>query len=139
MIVVITGGIIGILIWATLTIRKTIMDANERLIAAVHRNTTVTQGVVTMIADMAQRMRDSAGNKTATNALADELEGSSNALAAAMAANTVADGEAHPETGEPIGSDPVTSTDAGSAPTTNGTNVVPPPADEPLTPNADQD
>lgn len=130
MYVVITGGIIGVLIWATLTIKGTIMTARDNLIAAVHRQTTVTGSAVTLIQQIADRLRN-ADEDTDLQALADELDGDANNLAASVAANTVASGEAHPETGEPIGNDTTApSGDAGSTATPNGTNTTAPAADE---------
>lgn len=69
----------------------------DRLTAAVERNTTVDQSIMTLMGGMAQQIRDLVANateleetKAAMLAMADELDASSDAEAAAVVANTTA-------------------------------------------------
>lgn len=60
----------------------------SRLEAAVARDRTVNESAITLLADLAQRLRDAANDPAAINALADALEANQDALAAAVTANT---------------------------------------------------
>lgn len=60
----------------------------SRLEAAVARDRTVNESAITLLADLAQRLRDAANDPAAINALADALEANQDALAAAVSANT---------------------------------------------------
>lgn len=53
-----------------------------------------------LIAGLAEKVRAGAGDKAAMNALADELDASSNSLSAAVVANT--ESEEEPPTEEPV-------------------------------------
>lgn len=67
------------------------MAANlDRLIAAVDRDTTVNQSAITLLADLAQRLRDAAADPAAVIALADQLDANQQALADAVVAHTPA-------------------------------------------------
>jgi len=62
----------------------------DRLTTEVSEATTVQQSAITLLNSLAQQIRDNANDPAKLNALADELDGSSNALAAAVEANTPA-------------------------------------------------
>lgn len=56
----------------------------------VAENNDAIQSAVTLIGQIAQALRDAAGDQDAVNALANQLDAQSNALAAAVTANTSA-------------------------------------------------
>lgn len=60
----------------------------DRLTTEVAETVTVIDSAVVMIEGLAQQIRDTAGDATAANALADTLDAKANALAAAITANT---------------------------------------------------
>lgn len=69
----------------------------DRLTASVERNTTVDGSIMTLVSGMSQQIRDLVANateleqtKAAMTALADSLDASSDAEAAAVVANTAA-------------------------------------------------
>jgi hypothetical protein len=62
----------------------------SRLQAAVERDNTVNQSAITLLGNLAQLLRDNAGDATAINALADSLDAQQQALADAVTANTPA-------------------------------------------------
>ena len=65
----------------------------DELKAEVERSRTVTEGAVTLIKSLADRIDSSADDPDALHALADELRTSDDTLAAAVAANTQASAE----------------------------------------------
>lgn len=64
----------------------------SKLQAAVAKETTVEQGAVTLLQELAQELKDAlaGGDATAVNALADQISSNADALAAAVTANTPA-------------------------------------------------
>lgn len=62
----------------------------SRLQAAVARDTTVNQSAITLLGQLSQLLRDNAGDATAINALADQLDAQQSSLADAVTANTPA-------------------------------------------------
>lgn len=60
----------------------------DKLRAEVEENKTVVASAIALITGLADRVRAVAGDAAATNALADELSANSDALGAAVAANT---------------------------------------------------
>jgi len=56
----------------------------------VEQQQSVVQSAITLIGGLAQQLRDAAGDPAAIQALADQLDASTNALAAAVEANTPA-------------------------------------------------
>ncbi len=77
----------ALIIW-----RLTKMSAAlDRLTTEVSENTTVVQSAITLITNLAEQLRQAATDPAAVNALADQLDAQSNALATAVAANTVAE------------------------------------------------
>ena len=64
------------------------MAAIDRLTSEVAELRTVNESAVALIAGLAQEIRDNIGNEDALNALADEIDASTNSLAAAVAENT---------------------------------------------------
>ncbi len=58
--------------------------------AEVEQQTAVVQSAITLINGLAQQLRDAAGDPAAVQALADQLDASTQALADAVAANTPA-------------------------------------------------
>lgn len=62
----------------------------DRLSAQVAVNTNVERSAIVLIEGIAQQLRDAGGDPVALAALADSLQASSEALAAAVAANTPA-------------------------------------------------
>jgi hypothetical protein len=80
-----------------LTIQGESMAAEmDRLAEEVTQNKDVQASAITLLSNLSARVRDAAGDRTKATALADELDANSNALAAAVAANTIAEGEAPP-------------------------------------------
>lgn len=69
----------------------------SRLSAEIAENNSAIQSAVTLLNQIAQELRDAAGNQDAVNALADQLDTQSNNLAAAVVANTPAAPEPTPE------------------------------------------
>jgi hypothetical protein len=67
---------------------RDIMAQLDRLILEVQETKTVMASASALIADLAQRIRDNAGNEAALQALADELDAAQGALGEAIAANT---------------------------------------------------
>lgn len=61
-----------------------------RLQAAVAQDNTVNQSAITLLANLSQMVRDTAGDPAAVNALADQLAAQQQALADAVVANTPA-------------------------------------------------
>jgi TolA-binding protein len=78
----------------------------------VEEATAVNQSAITLINGLAQQIRDLKEDPAKLEELAQRLDASSNALAAAVSANTVAEDE-EDETGE-TGEDPT----GGESPTT---------------------
>jgi rubrerythrin len=64
-----------------------------RLTEEVRKTSTVAQSAVQLISGLADQLRAAATDPTRINELADELAASSSNLAAAIAANTTAEGE----------------------------------------------
>lgn len=60
----------------------------QRLTEEVAENTTVNQSAITLIAGLAQQIRDLKDDPVAIAALADQLDAQNAALAAAVTANT---------------------------------------------------
>jgi hypothetical protein len=82
-----------------LTIQGESMAAEmDRLAEEVTQNKDVQASAITLLSNLSARVRDAAGDRTKATALADELDANSNALAAAVAANTIAEGGGAPET-----------------------------------------
>jgi hypothetical protein len=61
-----------------------------RLEAAVERDTTVNQSAITLLSQLSQLVRDTAGDPAKVAALADQLDAQQQALADAVTANTPA-------------------------------------------------
>jgi hypothetical protein len=98
----VTPWAIGVLSVAALFIiirrRKLMSTAKENLTREVAENKTVMGSAAALLANLKARL-DAAiasGDPAELQALADELDTNSNALAAAVAANTVADAETPP-------------------------------------------
>lgn len=73
---------------------KQMADELARVRAAVARATSVQQGAITLLTELVEKIRNLPNDDTeAAGALADELEASTSALAAAIAQDTDADGE----------------------------------------------
>jgi hypothetical protein len=83
--------------------------------ADVAANSDAVDSASTLLSQLAQEIRDSAGDPAAVAALADQLESATGRLSAAVAANTPAAPVPDPGTGTP---DPGTGTpgDTGGAP-----------------------
>lgn len=62
--------------------------AMDRLMAVVSKNTQVSASVLALVEGLAQQIRDNVEDPVKLNALADEIENSANAEAAAVIANT---------------------------------------------------
>lgn len=62
----------------------------KRMTAAVEAGKTVDESATTLLGQLAQLVRDTAGDPAAVNALADQLEAQQASLAAAVVANTPA-------------------------------------------------
>jgi ABC-type transporter Mla subunit MlaD len=62
----------------------------SKLQTEVSENTSVMQSAMTLLDNLASEIRANAGNQTALNELADNLDANSNALADAVARNTTA-------------------------------------------------
>ncbi len=71
----------------------------DRLTTEVNENTAVIDSAVTLINGLAQQIRDAVDDPAKLNALADELDAKSNALAAAVTANTPAPPTTEPPAG----------------------------------------
>lgn len=78
---------------------KKMSAALDRLTTEVNENTAVIDSAVTLINGLAQQIRDAVDDPAKLNALADELDAKSNALAAAVAANTPAPPTTEPPAG----------------------------------------
>lgn len=61
--------------------------------SAVERNTSVTQSVVVFVQQIAQQLKQNAGDANAVRALADQLNNNTQAIADAVTANTPSEGE----------------------------------------------
>jgi hypothetical protein len=61
-----------------------------RLEAAVARDTTVNQSAITLLSQLSQLVRDTAGDPAKVAALADQLDAQQQALADAVTQNTPA-------------------------------------------------
>jgi TolA-binding protein len=64
----------------------------DRIRASVTQLTSVTQGAVTLLGQLAQRVRDLSGDPAALTALADEIDARKQELASAVTTNTPAQG-----------------------------------------------
>lgn len=96
---IVTVGVVlvGIAVVTTLKERiETMSAALNRLTAEVAENTNTTASAKALISGLAQQIRDNAGNETALNKLADELDASGADLAGAVAENTPAADETDP-------------------------------------------
>ena len=62
----------------------------SRVEAAVARDNTVNQSAITLLGQLAQLVRDTAGDAAKVNALADALDAQQQALADAVTQNTPA-------------------------------------------------
>ena len=60
------------------------MASLEALTAEVNENTSVVESAVTLIGALAQELRNAAGDPEAVQALADQLDANTQALAAAI-------------------------------------------------------
>jgi ABC-type transporter Mla subunit MlaD len=74
---------------------NTVADLS-RLTTEVSENTSVTQSAITLLGNLADLIRQNATDEAALNDLADSLDANSNALAAAVEANTPATPEPEP-------------------------------------------
>lgn len=75
--------------------------ALDNLRAEVQQSNDATQSALTLIAGLAQQIRDAVGNDDALNELADQLDAQQQEIAAAVAANTpAAPGEDTPPAGD---------------------------------------
>lgn len=74
-----------------LSIGEQIMSAEmDQLVSAVEVNTTVDQSVLTFLAGVAQQITDAAGDRAKSLALAATVKASTDAVTAALLANTPA-------------------------------------------------
>ncbi len=64
-------------------------EALDNLTAKVEAQTTVIDSAATLLATLANEIRDNAGDEDALNALADRLDANTTELANAVEANTV--------------------------------------------------
>lgn len=60
----------------------------SKVTAAVERDKTVNESAITLLNNLAQMLRDVAGDADAVHALADQLDAQQQALADAVVANT---------------------------------------------------
>jgi uncharacterized coiled-coil protein SlyX len=67
---------------------KTMSVALDRLTAEVTETNTAIDSVLTLVAGLAEQIRENAEDPAKLNALADELDAKQQAIAAAIAANT---------------------------------------------------
>lgn len=67
--------------------------ALDRLTLEVSENASAVDSAITLITNLAEQIRDALGDEDALNALADDLDAKSQALASAVAANTPASEE----------------------------------------------
>lgn len=88
---------------ALTNLENTMASAIDHLRAAVTAQTTVTQGVVTLLQDLNTRLREAIDNEDsdAIEAIAEELEKNTASLASAVVANTPVGGEPAPVLGPP--------------------------------------
>lgn len=78
------------------------MSALDNLRREVQETRDTVQAGVTLIQGLAQQIRDNVGNETELQRLADELDASGTALAAAITENTPAS-PVDPEPEQPVG------------------------------------
>jgi len=72
-----------------LNLGEQIMSAEmDQLVAAVETNTTVDQSVLTFLSGIAQQITDAAGDRAKSLALAATIKASTDAVTAALIANT---------------------------------------------------
>ncbi len=71
-------------------------QAMDNLRREVGETKTVIASAKALLTNLADRLRSNAGDPAAIQALADELDGQQSDLAAAIAANTVAEDEPEP-------------------------------------------
>jgi primosomal protein N'' len=72
-------------------------DSFENLTREVNENETVMQSAVLLLNNLSAELKAVKDDPVAIQALADKLDSNSNALAAAIAANTIAEDEEEPE------------------------------------------
>lgn len=95
---------------------ETIMQELDNLTSEVARNTSVDQSAITLLEGLADKLEAMKTDPAKIQALADEMRGSSDALAAAVAKNTPADtGTGTGGTGGDTGSGGDTGTGDGTA------------------------
>ena len=73
---------------------KIMSEQLDRLTTEVAENSDVIGSAVTLLGNLSQQIRDLKDDPAALDALADDLDAQSNALAAAVAANTPQEGGA---------------------------------------------
>jgi hypothetical protein len=98
------GGCVAVLaVTLPLKLRrqKRMSETTSKIIAAVHRIETVADGLIMQNRNLAQAIRDNAGDVDALNALASEIDAKAGEMAAAIVANTVAAPVAHANS-EPV-------------------------------------
>lgn len=88
--------------------------ATDRLTASVASLTSAQQSAVTLLGQLSQLIRDNAGDPTALNKLADDIDADTAALAAAVVANTPAATEP-PAGGDTGGTEGTGSGDTGGS------------------------
>lgn len=97
----------------------------SRLQAEIERDASVNASAETLIRNLADEIERSKGNEAALDALVARLRDNSNALAAAVSANTPGEEPANPNQPGDIGSG------EGDTPVTPGDSEPTPPADTP--------
>jgi len=89
--------------------------ATDRLTASVANLTSVSQSTITLLGQLSQLIRDNAGDPTALNKLADDIDADAAALSDAVTANTPA-ASGPPPSGGDTGTGDTGSGDTGGAP-----------------------
>ena len=78
--IIVLGLGVALIVWRM----NRMSEALDRLTTEVSETNTVIDSALTLIANLAQQIRDAAGNPEALNGLADQLDAKANALAAAV-------------------------------------------------------
>lgn len=86
-----------------LTIGVCTIMSMQRLAASVAALTTVAASATNLLSNLAEQIRETAGDEDASNQLADSIDESTTELSAAITANTIADGADSPNVGTGTG------------------------------------
>jgi hypothetical protein len=92
-----------------LEMTKETQDAIDELRVQVQRNTSVTQGVQTLIGNLASQIEQAADDPEEVRSLAAELRTSTDALAQAVQANTPTSTQPEQPSGQPTPTEPAPS------------------------------